>query len=96
MPLDPQVQALLDAAKKAGAPELWQLSPMEARNEYRRRVERVKLSVDIYRTENRSIDGPAGAIPLRIYTPRAVKPAEKLPVLVWYHGGGYVIGDPTR
>ena len=93
MPLDPQVQALLDAAKKAGAPELWQLSPMEARNEYRRRVERVKLDVDIYRTEDRRIDGPAGPIALRIYTPRELKSAEKLPVLVWYHGGGYVIGD---
>jgi acetyl esterase len=93
MPLDPQVQALLDAAKKAGVPELWQLSPVEARKEYRRRVDRLKLEVDIYRTEDRSIEGAAGAIALRIYTPRKLKPAEKLPVLVWFHGGGYVIGD---
>jgi len=93
MPLDPQILALLDAAKKAGLPELWQLSPREARTEYRRRVDRLKLNADIYRTEDRSVDGPGGKIPLRIYTPRELKPAEKLPVLVWYHGGGYVIGD---
>ncbi|MGD8476571.1 MAG: alpha/beta hydrolase, partial [Burkholderiales bacterium] len=93
MPLDPQIQALLDAAKKAGVPELWQLTPVEARAEYLRRVERLKLDVDIYNTEDRSIEGPGGKIPVRIYTPRKLAAKERLPILVWYHGGGYVIGD---
>jgi acetyl esterase/lipase len=93
MPLDAQVQALLEAAKKANVAELWQLSPNDARAEYRRRTERLKLDVDIHRFEDRDIDGPGGSIPIRIYTPRGLASGEKLPVLVWFHGGGYVIGD---
>ena len=93
MPLDPQIQAVLDAAKKANIAELWQLTPHDARAEYRRRTNRLKVDVDIHRFEDRDIDGPGGRIPIRIYTPRDLKPDEKLPVLVWYHGGGYVIGD---
>ncbi len=93
MPLDPQVQAVLDAAKKANIAELWQLTPHDARAEYLRRTNRLKIDEDIHRFEDREIDGPGGQIPIRIYTPREPKPDEKLPVLVWYHGGGYVIGD---
>ncbi len=40
--------------------------------------------------EDRTIPGPAGPLPLRVYRPSA---ADDLPVLVWYHGGGFVIGD---
>jgi acetyl esterase len=93
MPLDPQIAAVLDAAQKANLPELWQLTPHDARAEYVRRTNRLKADVDIYRFEDRDIDGPGGRIPVRIYTPRALAVTEKLPVLVWYHGGGYVIGD---
>ncbi len=93
MPLDAQVQALLEAAKKANVAELWQLSPDDARAEYRRRTERLKMDVDIHRFEDRDIDGPGGNIPIRIYTPRELASGEQLPVLVWFHGGGYVIGD---
>jgi acetyl esterase len=93
MPLDTQVEALLEAAKKANVAELWQLSPHDARAEYRRRTERLKIDVDIHRFEDRDIDGPGGSIPIRIYTPRELTSGEKLPVLVWFHGGGYVIGD---
>ena len=93
MPLDPQIQAVLDAAKKANVAELWQLTPHDARAEYLRRTNRLKVDVDIHRFEDRDVDGPARRIPIRIYTPRQSKSGEKLPVLVWYHGGGYVIGD---
>ena len=39
---------------------------------------------------NRSVVGEAGDIPIRIYTPEGEGP---FPVLVYYHGGGWVIGD---
>ncbi|EKF23901.1 hydrolase [Mycolicibacterium hassiacum DSM 44199] len=43
------------------------------------------------RTEDRTIDGPAGPIPVRVYRPPTVsRPA---PVVVFYHGGGWAIGD---
>ena len=40
---------------------------------------------------DRTVPGPAGDIPVRIYRGRPGD--EALPVLVWYHGGGWVIGD---
>lgn len=39
--------------------------------------------------EDRSVPGPAGDIPVRIYTPDGEAP---FPVLVWFHGGGWVVG----
>lgn len=93
MAVDPQVQVVLDLVKQANAPEMWQLTPDQARREYQMRVDKLKVREDIHRTEDRRITGPAGDIPIRIYTPRELKQGEKLPVLLWYHGGGFVIGD---
>jgi acetyl esterase/lipase len=39
---------------------------------------------------NRVIPGPAGSIPIRIYTPKGNGP---FPVVVYYHGGGWVIAN---
>lgn len=93
MPLDPQAQYVIDLVKKANAPEFWQLTPQQAREQYRLRVDKLKVREPIHRTEDRRIPGPGSHLPLRIYHPREPKPGEKLPVLVWYHGGGFVIGD---
>ncbi len=46
----------------------------------------------IGKVEDRTIPGPVGDIPLRLYTPVAAG-SEALPVLVYFHGGGWVIGD---
>ena len=45
---------------------------------------------EVARVEDRTIPGPAGEIPVRIYTPSGVGP---FPALAWYHGGGWVVGD---
>jgi acetyl esterase len=50
------------------------------------RTERLPLA----RVEDRRIPGPAGEIPVRIYTPEGEAP---LPVLAFLHGGGWVIGS---
>ena len=47
-------------------------------------------SESIARIENRTVPGPAGQIPVRIYTPVGTAP---FPVLVYFHGGGWVIGN---
>jgi acetyl esterase len=44
------------------------------------------------RTENRTIDGPAGPIPIRVYKPSSDGTAA-LPLVVFYHGGGWSVGD---
>lgn len=38
--------------------------------------------------------GPAGDIPLRLYTPP--RPADPMPLVVWFHGGGWVLGRPHQ
>lgn len=44
----------------------------------------------IYRTENLKIPGLDGEIPIRIYRPFD---EDDLPVLIWFHGGGWVLGN---
>ncbi|MBC8101577.1 MAG: alpha/beta hydrolase [Cytophagales bacterium] len=44
----------------------------------------------VAKVENRTVPGPAGAIPVRVYTPSGTGP---FPVLVYFHGGGWVIGS---
>jgi acetyl esterase len=44
----------------------------------------------VHGVEDREIPGPAGSIPARVYRPSADRP---LPVLVWFHGGGWVTGS---
>jgi acetyl esterase len=46
------------------------------------------------RVEDRSIDGPAGAINIRIYWPPAYSEGSAAsPVVLFFHGGGFVMGD---
>jgi len=47
-------------------------------------------SQEVARVEDRAIPGPAQPIPIRVYWPEAGK---KLPALVYYHGGGWVVGS---
>jgi len=75
MSLDPQAELIINLVKQAGLPEFWQLTPPQAREQYAQRVKRSELKESIHRTEDRRIPGLAGDIPIRIYWPRAAKPA---------------------
>jgi acetyl esterase len=44
----------------------------------------------LYEVERRNVPGRHGEIPVRIYRPSS---ADELPVLVWFHGGGWVLGS---
>jgi len=48
------------------------------------------VDAPVLRTEDRTIPGPGGTIPVRVYWPEG---AGRLPVTVYMHGGGYVVGD---
>jgi acetyl esterase len=92
MALDPQVQYVLDRVRKAGVPEYWQMTPEQARDWHNRKAGILDIKpAPVFKVENRAIPSRRGAIPLRSYTPREA--AEGLPVLVWLHGGGHVIGS---
>jgi acetyl esterase len=92
MPVHPQVQALIDALGLNALPGLETLTPPAARERFQVMAElRRKSGVEaIHEVHDVQITGPAGPLPLRIYTPPVQKPA---PALVFYHGGGWVIGD---
>lgn len=90
MPLDPQAQALLDQMAAAGAPPLDTLSPADARAATAGFKDLGGPPEEVAKVEDRTVPGPAGAIPVRVYTPSGSGP---FPALVYYHGGGWVIGD---
>ncbi len=94
MALDPQVKALLDGmAANTEAPRLIDLPPEGARGMYRAMAAQLDAQgLPIGKVEDRTIPGPADDIPVRIYTPVAAG-SDALPVLVYFHGGGWVIGD---
>jgi acetyl esterase len=91
MPLDPNVREYLDQAAAAGFPPAHTLSPAEARElMVRRRALLDATPEPVARIEDRTIPGPAGEIPVRIYAPST---DDTLPVLVFFHGGGWVLGS---
>jgi acetyl esterase len=90
MPLDPQARTLLDQLEALGAPPMSQQTPEEARAGFALLAAVAGPAEEPVPTEDRSVPGPAGDIRVRIYRPEADKP---LPVVVYFHGGGFVIGD---
>ncbi|MGO9062023.1 MAG: alpha/beta hydrolase [Candidatus Binataceae bacterium] len=91
MPLEPQIKAILDQAAGAKAPPLSSMSPGQARDAFRSMLESFGGTPPaVAKSEDRAIDGPAGQIGLRVYTPEGNGP---FPALVFFHGGGWVVGD---
>jgi acetyl esterase len=90
--LDPQVKALLELMAERGLPPTHTLTPQDARAFYReRRFFTQPEPRPLAEVRELSAPGPAGAIALRLYRPfEAVVPA---PTLVYFHGGGWTIGD---
>jgi acetyl esterase len=94
MALDPQAQAVIDLVIKSGRPAYHTLSPKEARQLFREtRPASTPTPPEIGEVKNMTANGPGGPIPLRVYRPAGVAPDTPLPVLVYFHGGGWVIGD---
>jgi acetyl esterase len=90
MPLDPQARFVLDQLAAQGGPQLHEMTPAEARQAFED-MQRPFPVEPVARVEERTIPGPGGPIPVRIYTPDgAPTPA---PTLVYFHGGGWVIGS---
>lgn len=88
MPLTPETRAFLK--RGAGAPALESLSVEEARRDSSARRIRPDTPEAVARIEDLTIPGPAGEIPVRLYSPALDGP---LPLVVYFHGGGWVVGD---
>ena len=92
--LHPQAQAFIDLLVQRGVPPTHTLTPADARKFYReRRAVTQPDPGEVVELRELQADGPHGPIPLRFYRPLGAAAAAVLPVLVYYHGGGWTIGD---
>jgi acetyl esterase len=93
--LDPDAAAVFRAFQEAGRPPYETVSPAEARELYLKgRFVSNPEPPELASVEPLTIPSPAGPIPARVYTPTRLRKANGLaPGLVFFHGGGWVIGD---
>jgi len=91
MGLHPQAQAFLDQLRALGAPPLNRLSVDEARRALSRLFTPPGPVGARVETEDLTVPGPAGPLRVRLYRPAG--PAPPLPLVVYFHGGGFVLGS---
>jgi acetyl esterase len=94
MPLDPLVQKVLDKLASRGKPPLYELTPDQARVEALQQRGAFNFEPpEVAKIQDRKIPGPRGLIPIRFYKPLGAETDHQLPILMYFHGGGYVMGD---
>ena len=92
MAMKPQLVALLEAMKALGLKPMHELSPVDAREQMEAGVRARNIPpIELGSVEERSIPGPHGEIPVRVYRPEGADAA--LGALVYYHGGGHVMAE---
>jgi acetyl esterase len=93
--LDADAAAVFRALQEAGRPALETLTPDQGRQQYLASREVVNPEPPPLRSVTTiEIPGPAGPIPARLYRPLQLRQREGLaPGLIYFHGGGWVIGD---
>jgi acetyl esterase len=91
MPLHPQLQAMRDRRARDGEPPLYTLTVAQARAAD---LAAIRASAGepepVAEVTDRTLPGPDGELPVRIYRPTASGP---LPVLAYYFGGGWTLGS---
>lgn len=90
MPLHPSAREFLEQRAAAGARPVEELSVEQAREQGTRLAKLLGPGEPVAKVADREIPGPYGAIPIRVYVPTVGKPQ---PILVYYHGGGWVTGN---
>ncbi len=89
---DADTQRMIDWAAAAGLPPLHSLSPEAARLQSAAGTAKTALDLEpVAKVDNMDIDGPGGPMPIRIYHPTNA-PVGPRPIVLYYHGGGFVIG----
>jgi acetyl esterase len=85
----PQAQRILDAKAAGGVPPFWELTPGEARAVADATAAIIGAGPDLASVRDIEIPTQAGGIPARLYSPTADAPG----VVVYFHGGGWVVGS---
>jgi acetyl esterase len=87
---DPAVQSFLDLYNSMDVPELQEVSPQQARQLFES-FAAGHVDIPLQSVEDRTIPGPAGDLPVRLYDPRET--AGETPLVFFFHGGGFAIGS---
>jgi acetyl esterase len=94
MILDPEAERVLEMIRLSGRLPLASLTPAEGRavfNASKPVLQPDQVAVGAVR--DLAAPGPAGPVPLRLYRAAGTAEGQVLPVLIYYHGGGWVLGD---
>ena len=95
--LHPQARALIDLMAERGVPPTHTLSPEAARAAYRDRKTFTQPDApavaQVRNLQATGAEAAEAALALRLYRPLGSEAADRLPALVYFHGGGWVIGD---
>ncbi len=89
MPPTPETQGLLAMLEEAGGPDISEQTPEEAREAIAGFAMMQAGAPEPARVEDRTVPGPGGDIPVRVYAAAG----DNLPVVMFFHGGGWVLGD---
>jgi len=89
VPVHPQAQQILDGRAAAGAPPTWEQTPSQVRAGFAATRELIGPGPAVASVRDIAIPGQAGPIPARVYTP----PDPSAGIVVYFHGGGWVIGS---
>jgi len=90
MPLDPQLQAARDQRERDNVPPLYKMSLAAARAADLASIRQGGGAAEpVFEVTELAIAGPGGDLPLRLYRPSGERP---LPVLLYFFGGGWVLG----
>ncbi|AGB30702.1 esterase/lipase [Natrinema pellirubrum DSM 15624] len=87
----PDVQAFLELYESLDTPEFSEISPEEARRNFEEMRVTDEPDIELESVEDHTIDGPHGDLVVRSYDPGTQ--GEDRPLLLYFHGGGWVVGS---
>ncbi|WP_214408427.1 alpha/beta hydrolase [Sphaerisporangium fuscum] len=89
MPLHPEAEKIIGQMPAGDSGPAMPLDAQAMREEFRRAWRMPERLQTVGGVVDTVFPGPAGDVPIRVYTPEGEGP---FPVLLWFHGGGWTIG----
>ena len=94
MAIDPQMRSVIERINSSGSPPFYTVGATEARRLYKEARAFLSPPVpEVGAVRDLAASGPAGPIALRLYRGLGTVADASLPLLVYFHGGGWTIGD---